>query len=95
VTPTAFSSWPITSADAYASSADRPAPSAMLPGICVAGAPNRATSAPPSWSTEIWSGRWPGWASAAACSPFDSVATWAGSPMLSSPPQPLQGTRVE
>jgi hypothetical protein len=24
----------------------------MLPGICVAGGPKRATSAPPSWSTE-------------------------------------------
>ena len=67
----------------------------MLPGIWVAGGRNRATSAPPSWSTEICSGMWAGWASDAAWSPLDSVATWAGSPMLSSLVQPAQATRVE
>ena len=74
----------MTSDERRASAAERPAPSAMLPGICVAGAPKRATSAPPSWSTAICSGMWAGCASAAVCRPLDSVATWAGSPMLSS-----------
>ncbi len=84
----------MTSAESYASSADRPAPSAMLPGIWVAGGWKRATSAPPSWSTEICSGMRAGWASDAAWSPLDSVATCAGSPMLSSGVQTSQAFRV-
>ena len=78
----------------------------MLPGIWVAGALEprderaallvdrdlqRDLAAEPATREKEGNG----WASDAAWSPLDNVATWAGSPMLSSLVQPAQATRVE
>ena len=72
--PTAASSVPITWADSSAAALDRDAPSAMLPGIAVAGATSRKTTAPPSWSVEMSNGTRDRCRTAAACNPLDRVA---------------------